>query len=198
MLLNELFEQESKHVAFCFGRMNPPTIGHEQVFKTLSEVGGDYKIFLTMTQDKKENPLSWDEKIKFVKAIHSTYADHVSTESSLNTIGKVCSYVYDLGYRNITFVAGNDRLPQFKKIIDPYNGVEGKAHGYYKFDTIDYQSSGARDPDSPGIEGVSASKAREKAVNNDLKGFAEATGAGQYAEALYNAVREGLGIKNES
>jgi hypothetical protein len=194
MRLNELFETGEKHLAFCFGRMNPPTIGHEQVFKALAKVGGDYKIFLTMTQDKKENPLSWDEKIKFVKAIHSAYADQVSTESGLNTIGKVCSYIYDLGYRNITFIAGDDRLPQFKNIIDPYNGVEGKAHGYYKFDTIDYQSSGARDPDSAGVEGVSASKAREKAANNDLKGFAEATGAGQYAKEMFDAVRKGMGI----
>lgn len=194
MKLNELFETGGKHMSFCFGRMNPPTIGHEQVFKTLASIGGDYKIFLTMTQDKKENPLSWTDKVEFVKKIHPQYADHVSTEADLNTIGKVCSYIYDLGYRNITFVAGDDRLPQFKKIIDPYNGVEGKAHGYYNFDIIDYKSSGHRDPDSPDVEGISASKAREKAANSDLKGFAKATGAGQYAEALYNKVRAGLGI----
>jgi len=195
MILNELFEDNSKHIAFCFGRMNPPTIGHAKVFETLKSVGGDYKIFVTLSQDKKENPLDYPTKIKFIKAIHPNYASHVEDNSNLNTIGKVCSYLYDQGYRNATFVAGSDRLTNFQKLISDYNGVEGKAHGYYKFETLDFKSSGDRDPDSPGVEGVSASKARESAANNDLEGFAEATGAGAHAKALFNAVRQGMGIK---
>jgi hypothetical protein len=197
MILNELFEDNSKHVAFCFGRMNPPTIGHARVFETLKSVGGDYKIFVTLSQDKKENPLDYPTKLKFIKSIHPNYASHVEDNPTLNTIGKVCSYLYDQGYRNATFVAGSDRLPNFQKLISDYNGVEGKAHGYYKFETLDFKSSGERDPDSPGVEGVSASKARERAANNDLEGFAEATGAGAHAKALFNAVRKGMGIKDE-
>ena len=54
MKIKDLVEAETggKHVTFCFGRMNPPTIGHEQVFKTMADVGGDYKIFVSQTQDK--------------------------------------------------------------------------------------------------------------------------------------------------
>ncbi len=196
MLLRELFEAEGKHVSFCFGRMNPPTIGHAEVFKKLKSIGGDFKIFVTLTQDKKENPLDYDTKTKFIKLIHPEYADNVVVDSSLNTIGKVCSYLYDQGYRNATFVAGSDRLPGFQKLITDYNGVEGKAHGFYKFEVLDFVSSGQRDPDSPGVSGISASKAREKAVEGDLQGFAEKTGAGQYAEELYNAVRRGMGLKD--
>lgn len=195
MLLNELFEEQGKHIAFCFGRMNPPTIGHAEVFKKLKSIGGDFKIFVTLTQDKKENPLDYDTKTKFIKLIHPEYADNVVVDPSLNTIGKVCSYLYDLGYRNATFVAGSDRLPGFQKLITDYNGVEGKAHGYYKFDLLEFESSGQRDPDSPGVSGISASKAREKAVSGDLNGFAEATGAGEHAKALYDAVRKGMGVK---
>jgi hypothetical protein len=194
MLLKELFEAETKHITFCFGRMNPPTLGHEQVFKTMESVGGDYKIFVTLTQDKKENPLDYPTKTKFIQLIHPKYADHLVVNSSLNTIGKVCSHLYEEGYRSVTFVAGSDRLEQFKNVIEPYNGVEGKAHGFYKFDVIDFKSSGQRDPDSPGVSGISASKAREKAVAGDMKGFEEATGAGQYTKDLYNAVRKGMGI----
>lgn len=197
MLLKELFESDTKHVAFCFGRMNPPTIGHAEVFKKLKSIGGDYKIFVTQTQDKKENPLDYSTKTKFIKLIHPEYADNLVVDSSLNTIGKVCSYLYDQGYRNATFVAGSDRLPGFKKLITDYNGVEGKPHGYYKFDVLDFESSGQRDPDSPGVAGISASKAREKAVAGDLEGFEAATGAGDYAKELYNAVRKGLGINED-
>jgi len=197
MILNELFEDNSKHIAFCFGRMNPPTIGHAKVFETLKSVGGDYKIFVTLSQDKKENPLDYPTKIKFIKAIHPNYASHVEDNSNLNTIGKVCSYLYDQGYKSITIVGGSDRVAGLKKLIDDYNGVEGKTHGFYKFDTVDMLSSGERDPDADGIAGVSASGAREAAAEGNFEKFAETTGAGNYAEALYNAVRQGMGIKNE-
>jgi hypothetical protein len=194
MLLNELFEQESKHVTFCFGRMNPPTVGHEQVFKTMVSQGGDYKIFVSQSQDRKENPLSYSDKIKFIKAIHPQYADAVVENSALNTVVKVASYLYEQGYRNATFVAGSDRLDSFKKLLSQYNGVEGKAHGYYEFDVLDFVSAGERDPDSEGVSGISASKARAAAANNDLESFKAATGAGEIAKEMFAAVRQGLGI----
>ena len=197
MRINELFEESSKHITFCFGRMNPPTIGHEQVFKTMASVGGDYKIFVSQSQDKKDNPLDYATKIKFIKAIHKQYAENVVADSSLNTVVKVASYLYNLGYRNATFVAGSDRLDSFKKLLTQYNGVEGKAHGFYKFDVLDFVSAGERDPDSEGVSGVSASKARAAAATNDLEAFKEATGAGEIAGKMFAAVRQGMGI-NES
>ena len=194
MKINELFEESSKHITFCFGRMNPPTIGHEQVFKTMASVGGEFKIFVSQSQDKKDNPLDYATKIKFIKAIHKQYAENVVSDSSLNTVVKVASHLYDLGYRNATFVAGSDRIEQFKKLLSQYNGVEGKAHGYYKFDVLDFVSAGERDPDSEGVSGVSASKARVAAANNDLEAFKEATGAGEVAKEMFAAVRAGMGI----
>jgi hypothetical protein len=195
MRLRDLFEQEEKHVAFCFGRMNPPTIGHAEVFKTLASIGRDYFIFVSQSQDRKENPLSYGEKINFIKAIHPQYADKIIENTALNTVVKVASYLYEQGYRHATFVAGSDRLDQFKNLLTQYNGVEGKAHGFYDFESLDFKSSGERDPDSPGVSGVSASKARAAAANNDLEGFQEATGAGEYAKPMFDAVREGMGIK---
>lgn len=194
MLLKELFEAESKHATFCFGRMNPPTIGHEQVFKTMEAQGGDYFIFVSQSQDKKENPLGYSEKIKFIKAIHEKYADHVIEDSSINTVVKAASYLYDQGYTDATFVAGSDRIEQFKKLLTQYNGVEGKAHGYYKFNVLDFASSGEREDGAEGVAGVSASGARLAAANNDLEAFEKATGAGQYAKPMFDAVRQGMGI----
>ncbi len=195
MRLRQLFEEPEKHVSFCFGRMNPPTIGHAEVFKTLSSIGGDYFIFVTQTQDRKDNPLSYDQKINFIKSIHPQYAAHVVENSELNTVVKVASYLYEQGYRHATFVAGSDRIDQFKKLLTQYNGVEGKAHGFYDFEILDFKSSGDRDPDSPGVSGVSASKARAAAANNDFKEFQEATGAGGVAKEMFEAVKQGLGVK---
>lgn len=198
MRIKELFESTDSHVSFCFGRMNPPTVGHEQVFKTMAAIGGDYKIFVSQTQDKKTNPLDYGTKLKFMKAMFPDYAGNVVEDPSLNTIVKVASYLYNLGYRNATFVAGSDRIESLSKLLKDYNGVEGKSHGYYKFDLLDVKSSGQRDPDAEGLSSVSASNARSNAASGDFEEFAKVTGAGNYSKQLYNAVRKGMGITDEN
>ena len=194
MLLRELFESGGKHITFCFGRFNPPTIGHKQLFDVMSKQGGDVKIFTSQSQDPKKNPLDYSTKIKFLKLIVPEYANTVVDDASLNTVVKVASHLYDQGYRDATFVAGSDRLEDMKKLLVAYNGVEGKSHGYYKFDVLDFASSGEREDGAEGVAGVSASSARAAAATGNLEKFAEATGAGQYAEPLYDAVRKGMGI----
>jgi len=195
MKLRHLFEAANKHITFCFGRMNPPTIGHEQVFKTMSEQGGDYKIFVSQTQDKKDNPLDYKTKTDFIKKIHPGYAGNLVVDPTLNTVMKVASYLYDQGYTSATFVAGSDRLESFEKLLSQYNGVEGKAHGFYKFEPLNFVSSGDREDGAEGVAGISASGARAAAKAGDMEGFAAATGAGDNAEELYKAVRNGLGVK---
>ena len=197
MLLHELFEAGTKHVTFCFGRMNPPTIGHKQVLDTMKSQGGEMKIFVSQSQDKKKNPLDYGTKIKFIKEMFPQYAKDVVDNTSLNTIGKVASYLHEQGYNAVTFVAGSDRLEDMKSLLTQYNGVEGKAHGFYKFDVIDFASSGDREDGAEGVAGVSASGARAAAANNDFEGFQEATGAGELAKPLFAAVRKGMGITGE-
>ncbi len=194
MLLRQLFEAETKHVTFCFGRMNPPTIGHKQVLDTMKSQGGEMKIFVSQSQDKKKNPLDYATKIKFIKEMFPQYAKDVVENAALNTIGKVASYLHEQGYNAATFVAGSDRLEDMKNLLTQYNGVEGKAHGFYKFDVIDFASSGDREDGAEGVAGVSASGARSAAANNDFEGFQEATGAGELAKPLFAAVRKGMGI----
>jgi hypothetical protein len=195
MRLRELFEDSTKHISFCFGRMNPPTIGHEQLLNTLAKVGGDYQVFLSQSQDAKKNPLDYSTKIKFVKAMFPEHAAKVVEDPSLNTVVKVASYLYSKGYNAVTFVAGSDRLEDMKKLLEAYNGVEGKAHGYYKFEVLDFVSSGDREDGAEGVAGISASGARAAAANNDLETFKEATGAGELSQKLFDAVRKGMGIK---
>jgi hypothetical protein len=197
MLLRQLFEGETKHVTFCFGRMNPPTVGHKQVLDTMQQQGGEMKIFVSQTQDKKKNPLDYATKIKFIKEMFPQYAKDVVQNAALNTIGKVASYLHEQGYNAATFVAGSDRLEDMKNLLTQYNGVEGKAHGFYKFDVIDFVSSGDREDGAEGVAGVSASGARAAAANNDFEGFQEATGAGELAKPLFAAVRKGMGINED-
>jgi hypothetical protein len=194
MFLRKLFEAGNKHVTFCFGRMNPPTIGHEQVLDTMKSQGGEMRIFVSQSQDAKKNPLDYATKIKFIKAMFPEYASSVVDNAGLNTVVKVASHLFDQGYTTATFVAGSDRLEEMKKLLTAYNGVDGKSHGYYKFEMLDFVSSGEREDGAEGVAGVSASGARLAAANNDFEGFKEATGAGKLSQKLYDAVRKGMNI----
>ena len=193
MFLTELFEQQSnKHAAFCFGRMNPPTVGHAQLIDTVATAaqGGDYFVFVSQTQDSKKNPLDYTTKVKFIKALFPDLASHIVYAPELKTIMQVAQWLYDAGYRSVTFAAGSDRLPSFKKLLEQYNGVQ-RADGYYKF-ILNFVSSGDRDPDAEGVEGISASLARDAAEDGNFEAFAQATGAGKLAPQLYQAVRKGM------
>jgi hypothetical protein len=198
MKLIELFENpNSNTVAFCFGRMNPPTRGHAHLFEVMSALGDDYKIFVSSTQDKEKNPLTYEEKIKFIGAMNPKYASHVVNNKSLTTIIKVAVFLYESGYRNATFVAGSDRKSIYNTLV-AYNGVEGKAHGFYHFDQLDFKSAGDRDPDADGIESISASTARKHAVEGNFSEFTNTVGNDKYSREMYNRVREGMGLGNET
>lgn len=197
MKLKDLFPKGAKSVAFCFGRLNPPTLGHKALLDKLAESNPNYKIFVSQTQDKKDNPLDYETKIKFIKAMFPEHASHVVVNRGLNTIMKIVVELYDEGYRDLTVVAGSDRLDSFKNLIENYNGVEGKGHGFYKFDSITFVSSGEREDGAEGVSGISATRAREAARNGDKEKFAQATGAGDLTDKLYDAVRNGLGINEE-
>lgn len=200
MFLSQLFEAvDKRHAAFCFGRMNPPTVGHGQLINTVarSAAGGDYFIFTSQSQDPKKNPLDYATKVKFLKALFPEHASHIVQDPSLKTIMHVAHWLYAKGYRSVTFVAGSDRLADFKELLEKYNGVEG-ANGYYQFDSIAFVSSGDRDPDAEGVTGVSASAARAAAAAGDFEAFSQAVGAGKLTQQLYDAVRKGMNINENA
>jgi len=202
MQLFDLFEAEKsqKHAAFCFGRMNPPTLGHKQLLDMTAQAAGDgdYYIFLSKTQKLPDNPLDFSQKYNFITKMFPEHAAHVVKDPYIKTIIQAAEYLYKKGYTSITYVAGSDRLPDFKKILDTYNGRgEPGMQGYYKFDNIDYVSAGDRDPDSSGLSGISASKARAAAAQGDFNDFKAKTGAGKLAKSLYDAVRASMGVEED-
>ena len=126
------------------------------------------------------------------------HAAHIVDRAGITTVLHAATMLYDAGYTSVTFVAGSDRLDQFRKLLVDYNGVDGKGHGYYKFADIDFASSGERDPDADGLAGVSASRAREAAAAGDIEAFAQATGAGELTNKLYAAVRSGMKLTEDA
>ena len=93
------------------------------------------------------------------------------SNDNMRTILEIVVSLYNEGWENITMVVGDDRIAEFDKMLNTYNGVEGKAHGYYKFDSINVVSAGERDPAADGASGMSASKMRKAATQGDFDAF---------------------------
>ena len=186
----KLTEIENSTAGFIFGRFNPPTIGHKKLYDKLAAIGDVHFVFVSPTQDSKKNPLSKDQKIKFMDAQFPQMADHVINDPNIRTIIDVMKFLETAGHKNVTMVAGSDRVKAFEDLLNKYNGKE------YTFDSINVISAGERDPDADTLEGVSASKAREAAVQGDFDGFATMfAGTEDIKRQIYDAVRQGMGIK---
>ncbi|MBU38014.1 MAG: hypothetical protein CMA59_00665 [Euryarchaeota archaeon] len=187
--------EDKGEVAMTFGRFNPPTIGHQKVFdKVASESTGEYRIYPSRKVDPKQNPLQPVEKINFMKKMFPNHAEAIQNDDKMGNIFDVLNALNEEGYSSIKMIVGDDRVSEFSSLLEKYNGVA------YNFEEgLEVKSAGARDPDAEGAEGMSASKMRAFAAENDLKGFAKGipNGDESLASNLMNAVRRGMGVTSE-
>tara|TARA_R110002153_G_scaffold46792_2_gene132133 strand:- start:138 stop:1637 length:1500 start_codon:yes stop_codon:yes gene_type:complete len=193
--------EDQKIVYFTFGRMNPPTIGHGLLLDALSKASGKnpYKIFLSHSSDDKKNPLKYTDKVKFVRKMFPKHSRSVILNKDIKNVFQATSSLFDDGYKQIVMVVGSDRVDEFKGILNKYNGKEGR-HGFYNFKSISVVSAGQRDADSEGAEGASATKQRKHAASNDFTKFSQGLPdrmSDKDAKGLFNAVRSGLGLKEQ-
>ena len=193
-------EKRGDTIVFTFGRFNPPTVGHEKLIIAVENVakakGGDYLIFPSHTQDTKKNPLTQAQKIKYIKEMFPKQKRKIVAGTGKTAL-EVASTLYDKKYTNLVMVVGSDRVKDFQRILDKYNG-EDKGHGFYDFDKIEVVSAGERDPDSEGVEGMSASKMRKAAVDGDFESFRLGTPtvlSDDVTKKMFNDVRKGLKLK---
>ena len=193
--------EENSTAHFTFGRMNPPTSGHEKLLDKLAQVAGKqpYYVFLSQTQDKKKNPLDYSAKVKHVRKMFPRHARRVLINKQIVTPFNAASWIYDQGFKQLVMVVGSDRVREFTALLEKYNGVKGR-HGFYNFKSISVVSAGARDPDAEGVEGMSASKLRSFASDNDFSQFSQGLGglSTKDAKKLFVDVRKGMGLKEES
>ena len=190
--------ENTNEITFAFGRFNPPTTGHEKLFDVVKKIsrGGLYRVYPTHTQDAKRNPLDFKTKVKYLRKMFPKHARNIMADKGMRTSFNVISALYDQGFTQATMVVGEDRVIEFDKLLNKYNGVKGK-HGFYQFQNgVKVVSAGARDPDSDDLTGMSASKMRAAASENDLKAFSKGMPRGfKDVEGLFNAVRSGMGLK---
>jgi hypothetical protein len=185
--LKEQQEQPTteKSVTFAFGRFQPPTAGHEVVFRKVKEVAkqkkSDHRIFFSRTDPsilaKKtkdsfeekatralQNPLHPDDKYKILTTLFPEH--NFVNDPKVVTALDAMRHLGNAGYHHLTFVGEKPRediTTQMKKYIGHPDFPNVKS--------VEFVLSGERDPDAEGVEGISGTKVRAAAESGDHDAF---------------------------
>jgi hypothetical protein len=192
-------ENKEVHHVMAFGRMSPPTTGHEVLVNKVKDVakehGATHSVVLSHTQDKDKNPLSSADKVKHAKRFFPKTNISTSSKESPTFLSHAAE-LHKKGVTHLHMVAGSDRVPEYKKKLAQYNGKgEGKL---FNFKKITVHSAGERDPDAEGTTGMSASKMRSHASSGNFKEFKKGVPAHvpeHHAKEMFHDVRKGMQIK---
>jgi hypothetical protein len=168
--------------------MNPPTTGHQLLVNKLLAFAHTSKatprVYLSHTVGKKD-PLAYDKKVAFARAAFGA----VVQKSNLKNVIQILKGLEEEGFTHVTMIVGSDRVPEFTRLLNAYNGKE------YTFEKIGVKSAGERDPDADDVSGMSASKMRALAKDENVAEFlrgAPNTLKTAQAKNMYNAVRKAL------
>lgn len=197
-----LTESAKKSEVLLFGRMNPPTSGHEEnvlaAHKLAQQHGAHLSVVASHSHDPKKNPLSPAQKNKHLnRAFGHLKNTTISTSSKEHpSILHQAAAAHQRGVKHLILVGGEDRAEGHAKLIKQYNGVEGKGHGYYKFDRISVKNTGAR---KAGISGTDLRKHVASGNYDEFKRHVPSHIAAndRHARELFNHVRAGLTQKEQ-
>jgi len=180
-------------VVTSFGRMNPMTNGHEKLADKIKNEAfkrnADAKLYLSHSTNPKKDPLDFATKVKFAKKAFGPMVQN-SAARTIIEVAKELSGKYD----TLVVVVGSDRIPEFKTLLNKYNGKD------FTFKTIEVISAGERDPDAEGVTGMSGSKMRGFVASNDFNSFKQGVPSklsDKDAKALFDAVKKGMNLKEE-
>ena len=162
-------QEADNHVAITFGRFNPPHAGHGKLLDAVKAHGGDsgnYRIYPSRSQDHKKNPLGAQQKVDHMRKMFKGHKDAIQNNEGQRNVFDILRDINDEGKEHVTMVVGDDRVKEFEKITNKYNGV------HYDFKSINIKSAGARDPNSEDpVEKLSASGQRKHAQGDDHDSF---------------------------
>ena len=188
-----LTEATKSQVVVSFGRMNPMTNGHEKLADKIKaeakKRNADAKLYLSHSTNPKKDPLDFKTKVKFAKKAFGPMVQN-SVARTIIEVAKELTGKYD----DLIVVVGSDRIPEFKTLLNKYNGKD------YTFKTIEVVSAGERDPDAEGVSGMSGSKMRGFVASDDFNSFKQGVPSklsDSDAKALFDAVKRGMNLKEE-
>lgn len=185
-------EEANKSAAITFGRFNPPTAGHAKLIDKVLSVAKANRatplVYTSHTQDSKKNPLSYNDKQKYMKI---AFGDIVKN-SPARTIIEVAKELSD-SFDNLYVIVGSDRIKEFETLLNKYNGKE------YNFNTINIISAGERDPDADDVSGMSASKMRFFVSIGDEENFTKGLPKGLKGKSkeLFHTIQKEMKLMEE-
>jgi hypothetical protein len=179
--LKEEEQKPEKTVVFAYGRFNPPSIGHlkliNKVINTSKKYNADYFIVPSQSSAKptpkqrQTNPLSLEQRVLILK--HMVTDPSAVAEFGTTFINALKKF-QEMGYTTAIQVAGSDREEEFMRLVNKYNGLpDSTGEIPFQFKEYKFVSAGQRDPDSEGVEGMSASKLRKFAIEGNYNKFQE-------------------------
>jgi nicotinic acid mononucleotide adenylyltransferase len=185
--------QVKEEISVVFGRFNPPTLGHQRLFDTLSEIAenDNYRIYPSRSNDPKKNPLDPSTKISVMCEMYPEHSDKIVNDDSIRNILDVLKNLHVEGYKKVNIVVGSDRQNEFEKLTNQYN------NDLYFFEEINVVSAGERDSDSDDVEGISASKLRKFVLEGNYQEFAQCipnTLSSTQSQKLYKILRQSMNI----
>ncbi len=188
-----LTEASKSQVVVSFGRMNPMTNGHEKLADKIKaeakKRNADAKLYLSHSTNPKKDPLDFKTKVKFAKKAFGPMVQN-SVARTIIEVAKELTGKYD----DLIVVVGSDRIPEFKTLLNKYNGKD------FTFKTIEVVSAGERDPDAEGVSGMSGSKMRGFVASDDFNSFKQGVPSklsDSDAKALFDAVKRGMNLNEE-
>lgn len=162
-----------KRAIFTFGRMNPPTKGHEglvhHMLNEAQRLNATPFVVVTLTHNAKTNPLTPNQKVRYLNQMFPGIRKFQSG-SPLPIINRLSKE----GYNEVTMVIGENRGGKFNWVKTP-KSVASRPKG-----------------------AVSATMTREAAARNNFNAFKKLVSNKVNARALMNNVRRGLGISKEA
>ncbi len=186
-------------IVITFGRFNPPHIGHQKLMDRVSDEaykdGSDYMIYPSHSQDEKKNPFDLSTKHNVMSTMFPHHANNIANDpGSGKNIFDVLKDLHGKGYDNVKVVVGDDRVKEFSNITSKYNGKT------YNFGKLDIVSAGTRDEKSDDVEGMSASKMRKAAADNDYDSFKKGLPKdlkSSEAKTIYKQLRRSMNIEED-
>ena len=136
MRLRQLFESTQTSVAFCFGRFNPAHQGHMKVWNAVKQAGQEWFVGTNPTTVGPNDPLPFDVKSAWMKAIDPELEGHLLGETSILTLAsKIFEQVGEGA--TISYVTDAQDWQWSGKLLNDYNGKQA-THGYYNFTRIQH------------------------------------------------------------
>jgi hypothetical protein len=222
--MEQIFEDtvgpQQARAAVMVGRMNPPTAGHYKVIDTMKNfIRSNPKLKLSATpivvvvdgektsQDKLKNPLTADERVKFMsgsgRANGVLFVIAPSAFAAFEEVRKA-------GYEPIAIAAGSDRSQRYMEILDKYfKTADGGDIKHYTIPGLDRDGAGAtgktssiekaletlKKGDELDVSEVSGSMARRAVELGYQEEFAEIVGLGKkpkLAKMLFDKIKKSM------